>query len=124
MGPILLIRERSANTQDMRERLIEHTRDIARVGHMALLAVVPALLALANSQTRHWLAEAITTLCVVGGFLAAPVLTLIAWVGMILPERVPLHRASTALFVVSLVWVTVAVIAAHAHTGSRREDAR
>ena len=89
-----------------------------------LLAVLPALIVVLSSQARHWLVEAIVTICVLGGFMLAPVLTLAAWVGMVLPAYMPLHQISTTLFAVALVWIGAALVGAHMHYGiaRRRRD--
>jgi hypothetical protein len=89
-----------------------------------LLAVLPALIVVFSSHARHWLVEAIATICVLGGFMLAPVLTLAAWVGMVLPAYMPLHQISTTLFAVALVWIGAALVGAHMHYGiaRRRRD--
>ena len=79
------------------------------------LALAPLLAVVLGSQARHWVAEAFTTVCVLGGILAAPILSLVAWVGMFLPEHMPLHQWSTMLFAVSLVWLCAAFVGAHMH---------
>lgn len=90
----------------------------------ARLALAAPLLA--APQARHWLAETGATLCVAGGFIAAPVLTLAAWIGLALPPRVLLHQASTALFVIAIIWMAAALIGAHLHhnRGAERLDWR
>lgn len=93
-------------------------RRVRRSGQLLLalpLALAPLLALILGSQARHWVIEAFTTICVVGGILAAPILSLAAWVGMFLPDHVPLHRWSTLLFAVSLVWLCAALIGAHVH---------
>ena len=82
--------------------------------------IVPLLLPLASAATRHWLIEAGATLCVAGGFIAAPFLTLAAWIGLALPQRMVLHQASTALFVIAILWMAAALIGAHLHHNRRR----
>jgi uncharacterized membrane protein YGL010W len=64
--------------------------------------------------------EAGATLCVAGGFIAAPFLTLAAWIGLALPQRMVLHQASTALFVIAILWMAAALIGAHLHHNRRR----
>ncbi len=87
------------------------------------LALAPLLALILGSQARHWMAEALTTICVLGGILAAPILALAAWVGMFLPAHMPLHQWSTPLFAVALVWLAAALVGAHVHHGAAR-DAR
>ncbi len=93
-----------------------------QVGIRAAWALGPALLALANPHFRHWLAQALGSACVIGGVFAAPLLTLVAWLGLMLPERVALHQASTTLFAVALIWVVLAVLSAHVQTNKRQDE--
>lgn len=90
----------------------------------AFAALALPLLALAAPQARHWLAETGATLCVAGGIIAAPVLTLAAWIGLALPPRMLLHQASTALFLVAIIWVAAALIGAHLHHDRRAADGK
>ncbi|HZC79230.1 MAG TPA: hypothetical protein VE258_15865 [Ktedonobacterales bacterium] len=86
----------------------------------AVWALGPLLLALANPHFRQWLAQAVGSACVIGGFFAAPLLTLVAWLGLMLPERVALHQASTTLFAAALIWVVLAVASAHVQAHRRQ----
>lgn len=79
------------------------------------MLIAPLLVPLASQATRHWLVEAGATLCVAGGFIAAPFLTVTAWIGLALPRRVLLHQASTALFLIAILWMAAALIGAHLH---------
>ena len=119
VGPFVLLRERRIGGQEWYARLQEvaegSRRSTERLTHITTLAT-GALLALAgNASLRHWLMEMAANVAVVGGFVAAPVLTVTAWIGLVLPESVPLHHVSTTLFVVALVWVCTAVLIAHVH---------
>jgi hypothetical protein len=88
----------------------------------AFAALAVPLLLLTAPQARHWLAETGATLCVAGGIIAAPVLTLAAWIGLALPPRMLLHQASTALFLVAIIWMAAALIGAHLHHDRRAAD--
>lgn len=138
MSPITLPRMRSVRTEE-KER--EHSAEAIR--HQVKRAVsngpspaleevdaratilraerlLPALAALlvvslSSAATRHWLIEAGATLCVAGGFIAAPFLTVTAWIGLALPPRMVLHQASTALFLIAILWMAAALIGAHLH---------
>lgn len=123
MGPISVARLRAVDGQESRAALLglvkKGERMTART-RRALPLLLPAFLAwlalvVANPQARHWLVEASATVCVMGGFLAAPVLTVAAWIGLALPERVPLHQASTPLFLIAVIWLALALIGAHLH---------
>jgi len=126
LGSFLLSRERSAGALQWRVRQTQTVGDIAhsarQVGMRAAWALGPALLALANPHFRHWLAQALGSACVIGGVFAAPLLTLVAWLGLMLPERVALHQASTTLFAVALIWVVVAVLSAHVQANKRQDE--
>ena len=126
LGSFLLSRERSAGARQWRVRQTQTVGDIAhsarQVGIRAAWALGPALLALANPHFRHWLAQALGSACVIGGVFAAPLLTLVAWLGLMLPERVALHQASTTLFAVALIWVVLAVLSAHVQTNKRQDE--
>lgn len=128
MGPHLLTWERDAGPLAWRERCAAGARRVAEQGRrlvVALLVVIlPFFTLLLSTQARHWMAEVISTACVLGGFILAPVLTLAAWVGMALPDHVFLHQLSTPLFAVALIWICAALIGAHVHYGiaSSRQD--
>jgi hypothetical protein len=119
---LVLLREHAADAQEWRGRLQERaqwvSRIIARAAHVALLAVGPALALMSNASVRHWIVEMVINVAVVGGFVAAPALSLIAWVGLALPQQMPLHQASSGLFVAALVWVCIAVVIAHMREGA------
>jgi hypothetical protein len=125
LGSFLLSRERSAGARQWRLRQTQTVGGIAhsarQVGMRAAWALGPALLALANPHFRHWLAQALGSACVIGGFFAAPLLTLVAWLGLMLPARVALHQASTTLFAVALIWVVLAVLSAHVQANKRQD---
>jgi len=123
VGPISVARLRGVGVREPRAAALglvkkcERTAARARRTLPLVLAAFLTWLALVvtNPQARHWLAEASATLCVLGGFLAAPVLTVAAWIGLALPERMPLHQASTTLFLVAVIWMALALIGAHLH---------
>lgn len=126
MGPHLLTWERDADPLAWRERCAAGARRIAEQGRRLLVAllviIIPLLTLLLSSQARHWMVEAISTACVLGGFILAPVLTLAAWVGMVLPAHVFLHQLSTTLFAVALIWICAALVGAHVHHGIARRQ--
>ena len=123
MGPISVGRLRSVDGQESHAALLglvkKAERMVARVRHALPLMLAACLtwlaLVVTNTQARHWLAEASATVCVLGGFLAAPLLTVAAWIGLALPERMPLHQASTTLFLIAVIWMALALIGAHLH---------
>jgi hypothetical protein len=119
MGSISLARIRSVRPEERRELAVGIIRSYLRSGIRSVqtlwFVILPIFLVLLNSQARHWLSEALATVTVVGGFLAAPILTLMAWIGLALPEGVLLHRASTAMFLIAIIWMAFALIGAHLH---------
>ena len=119
MGPISLPRVRSARPKERRELAVGFIRGYVRAGigsvQTVWFIVLPLFLVLVHSQARQWLSEALATVTVVGGFLAAPILTLMAWIGLAMPDRVLLHRASTTLFLIAIIWMAFALIGAHLH---------
>jgi hypothetical protein len=82
-------------------------------GALALVGILVVLLS--SGAARHWIAESAATVCVVGGFIAAPILTITAWIGMMAPNLLLLHRISTPLFLIALIWLALAFISAHLH---------
>ncbi len=72
-----------------------------------------------STPLRHWMLEALTAVCVLGGILAAPVVSLIAWLGLVLPENTGLHRIAPVLFGAALIWLCLAILGAHARGGER-----
>jgi hypothetical protein len=87
-----------------------------RVRMMALPhAARPALATVLDARRRVWLAEWSAIVCVVGGFLAAPLLSLLAFVGLMLPSKTALHRTAETLFIISIVWLSLALVSAHIH---------
>ena len=117
MGPTIMRRERGVETLVDRPLLNSLTRSsghaVVQVGQAAVIALAPIVFALASPQARHWLVEAAANLLVLGGFIAAPILTVVAWVGLLLPARLPLHQLSSTLFVVALIWVASGLLIAH-----------
>ena len=104
-------------TQQTRSRRL---REQGMVG--IALVIVPVLMFLASSQLRHWIVELATAAAVLGGMIAAPLLALVGWIGLTMPAQVPLHRASTTLFSVAFVWLTVALVSAHWHSTHHRHS--
>jgi hypothetical protein len=83
-----------------------------------------ALLTLLGSPlTRQWLATTLGNICVLGGILAAPVVSVVAWIGLLLPSHALLHQLAPALVITSLVWFGLAIAGAHAFRLNRRDDA-
>ena len=78
-------------------------------------AEIVLVVLLSSEDVRHKIGESAATICVVGGFFAAPILTITAWIDMIAPEILPLHHLSTPLFLIAIIWLALAFIGAHLH---------
>jgi hypothetical protein len=87
----------------------------------ALLVSLAVLLGLlASMLMRGWLWTAFANVAIVGGIVAAPIISVIAWVGVALPAHAPLHEAAPTLFIGSMLWLAMGILSAHA----RRDDPR
>jgi apolipoprotein N-acyltransferase len=125
-----IVQERDASLEGERERS-DQTTDCT-VGMLCGMAqtspqVAPQaahglalLFTVLTVQRRRWLSEASATLCVLGGFMAAPLLTLLAWIGLMLPDNAPLHGAATTMLVIAIMWLSLALVSAHMH--HRRQE--
>ena len=120
VGPDTLARMKSTHVRADRRRhgslCSGPSADRSRAAINWMLALTGVALVLFSSGlARHWIAELAATVCVLGGFIAAPILTIMAWIGLMAPSLMLLHRASTPLFLVAVVWLALALIGAHIH---------
>lgn len=60
--------------------------------------------------------------CVLVGALAAPVFSLIGWVGLVLPESSSLHHAAAGLLACAMMGLGTALIGAHTSAPRPREE--
>jgi hypothetical protein len=95
----------------------------ARSGQQALTwnAMAALLTAATGSMTRQMLAHTLANVCILGGIVGAPVISVLAWIGMVLSDTSPLHQAAPALMTGALIWLALAIIGAHAFRLDRRE---
>ncbi len=85
-------------------------------------AMAAALLtALSSSVTRQMLGHTLANVCILGGIVGAPFISVLAWVGMVLPTTAPLHQAAPTLMTGALIWLALAIIGAHAFRLDRRD---
>jgi hypothetical protein len=56
--------------------------------------------------------------CVFGGVIVAPLLSILGWVGLLLPIDSALHQIATALLCVAIIWLGFALVAAHTLRGA------
>ena len=120
VSPDTLARIKACHAQAERRspgihRVFTLNRHCIRLIQGALALVGIFLVLLSSGAARDWIAESAATICVVGGFIAAPILTITAWIGMIAPNLLLLHRVSTQLFLIALIWMALAFISAHLH---------
>lgn len=108
-------RQRWLPTSDARGR--RH----AVTGRWVLTAATVAAGLLSSAAARHSAALALANVCILGGVVAAPVVSLVGWIGMLLPEHTPLHSAAPALFLAALIWLGLAFVSAHLR-GAGRES--
>ena len=85
-----------------------------RIWSAILIVCVVALLVLASSASRHWLSTSFAYVAIVGGIVAAPIISVVAWIGVALPVHAPLHQAAPTLFIGALLWMAMAFVSAHA----------
>lgn len=82
---------------------------------MLLNAALAALLFFAASPlARHWLMQIISNVCILGGIVAAPIVSMVAWIGLVLPTHALLHRLAPMLVATSLIWFCMAIVGSHA----------
>lgn len=85
-------------------------------------AMVAALLTvMTSSVTRQMLGHTLANVCILGGIVGAPFISMLAWVGMVLPTMAPLHQAAPTLMTGALIWLALAIIGAHAFRRDRRD---
>jgi hypothetical protein len=89
-----------------------------RVWSAILLALVFTIGVLSHPTSRHWVSAVFAYIAIVGGIVAAPVISLVAWIGVSLPTHAPLHQAAPTLFIGAILWMVMGFVSAHA----RRED--
>lgn len=85
-----------------------------RIWSALLIALLVIIGLLVSATSRHWLIAAAANVTIIGGIVAAPVVSLIGWVGVVLPAKTPLHQAAPALFIGAILWMVMAFISAHA----------
>jgi hypothetical protein len=98
-------------------------RKSARSGQQALTwnAMGALLTAVTGSMARQMLAHTLANVCILGGIVGAPVISVMAWVGMALPTAAPLHQAAPTLMTGALIWLALAITGAHAFRLDRRD---
>jgi len=125
VGPETLARMKSVHPEAERRTLTIHhivamNRRCMELIQWTLALAGIMLVFLSSEEARHWIAESAATICVVGGFIAAPILTIAAWIGMMAPNVLLLHRISTPLFLAAIIWLALAFMSAHLHHSRQR----
>lgn len=96
--------------------------DSVRAQQLAAWGALAGLAAfLTGPVARQWLAHALANICILGGIVGAPCISVLAWVGMILPTRAPLHEMAPTLMTGALIWLGLAIVGAHAFRLDRRD---
>jgi hypothetical protein len=122
VGPMTLLRGLGEDMDARRDRMAEAATHVsARMTEtcewVAALphAARPALGALAAAPRRVWVAERTAVICVLGGILTAPLLTVLACIGLIMPAGAPLHKGAETLMILAVVLLMLALVSAQAH---------
>ncbi len=122
MGPLMLLRglgeDMDARRDRMTEAVVHVSARMTEARHRAASlphAVRPAFGALAAAPRRVWVAERTAVICVLGGILTAPLLTVLACIGLMLPAATPLHQGAETLIIVAVVLLMLALVTAQAH---------
>jgi hypothetical protein len=107
----------------------ERLDDAQRLRQILTWSAVAALAAVVTGQAaRQWMAHAAANVCILGGIVGAPIISVVAWVGMVLPTKAPLHQAAPTLMLGALIWLGLAIVGAHAfrldRSGAGGEDAK
>ena len=87
---------------------------IRHIWSALLIVLVALLIVLASPASRHWFSTSLANIAIVGGIVAAPIISVVAWIGVILPVHAPLHQAAPTLFIGALLWMAMAFVSAHA----------
>src|SRR5690242_14177601 len=63
--------------------------------------------ALARSTTRQVVMYHAATVGILGGVVCTPLISVVAWVGMVLPAQATLHQLAPMLMTAALVWLAL-----------------
>jgi hypothetical protein len=130
---MMLPKDRPTDTQGWANRAPdhehEHEHEIAEKSPrtdmpLAWSALAGFVALLANPFIRHWVGGMLMNVCVVGGILAAPVVSVVGWVGLVLPARALLHQYAPSLVAFALIWFALAIVSAHTFRLDRRRVLR
>jgi hypothetical protein len=101
----------AATRQDTRVSLLTSVR------RRALDDALPQIGAQSLVATRS-LWRAIVAGLLIGGVVVAPMLVVVALVGLLASPPLAAHQVASALIVASLLWLALAIFGAHAQVGS------
>lgn len=92
------------------------------VRHLLALCVSIAGAVAASSALRHSLVPLLANICIVGGIVAAPIVSAVAWIGMVLPAHSLLHQVANTLFAIALIWLCLAIVGAHTQANEQHHS--
>ena len=99
----------------------EQSNEPTRARRLLSAALFSAVIsALARSTTRQVVVYHAATVGILGGVVCTPVISVLAWVGMVLPEKATLHQLAPMLMTAALVWLALAIVLAHVCRPSRQ----
>jgi hypothetical protein len=70
------------------------------------------------------LVRSLLDVCVLGGVTMTPVLSILGWVGLMLPIDSAMHQVATALLCVAMIWLGFALVVAHTLRGEAHDECR
>ena len=109
-----------AGDRSAQDGLREQPTEPSRVRKLLSGATLSALAAaMTRSTTRQVVTYHTATVGILGGVVCTPVISVLAWVGMVLPQNAALHQIAPMLMTAALVWLALAIILAHACRPSR-----
>src|SRR5260221_14430471 len=100
---MMLFKQHAADPQGWCARP-ETTPQTKRDRQRTRLMLLALLMRLGGPVTRQWLASALANICILGGILAAPVVSVVGWIGLALPKYALLHQMAPMLVAGSLIW--------------------
>lgn len=100
---------------DAQDSASEHSARSSRIRRLLTQVAHSAVVTtLTGPAARQVVVRHAATVGILGGIVCTPVISVAAWVGMVLPAQAALHQIAPALMTTALVWLALAIILAHA----------